>query len=350
MIKNLIISTDYLFDENFINILKNNSQFNYLIITRDREKGEYIINKLSKEGISADYIFRSTRNINIDFEAIIGNKEVDFYLATYNKKLIFYDENSYVEPKVKQYGFPYSINELDKLLKILSLNKEYFCSLDIEEYNLHLLSLLDARTRVSVGYSEDEKSMIKDFEDLIKRYKRIKNGRLLIYYILLAIRNLPLEKPDFIFYFPSSTIGDNLFMKFLVESLRNVFHLSIKEEELLKRSKTITPSKTLSYDERIDCYRHFNSIEINKQHNLEDKVVWILDDYSTNGTSFEVVRNLLKNKNVKKIIFISIGNFGKKYLVQEFNDFKLLKRVSFSTILNTRYMSTLDSLADILNS
>lgn len=46
---------------------------------------------------------------------------------------------------------------------------------------------------------------------------------------------------------------------------------------------------------------------------MKGKIVCILDDFTTYGTSCETARHLLESAGVEKIIFITLGKFGKEY-------------------------------------
>lgn len=101
---------------------------------------------------------------------------------------------------------------------------------------------------------------------------------------------------------------------------------------------------------------HFKSISYNNSYDqkLKNKNVWVLDDYCTNGTSFEVVRNFLKDKNLNSLTLISIGNFGKNYIKQEYeNIFKdkpsLKGKSEYEIIISEDYKNTIDDLTEIIN-
>lgn len=361
--KNIIISTDYFKNnysnkEEFIKILQqNNDKFLYFIVTKSSYTGVQIVKELRNNyNLNCEFLPRSSKfiNNNLEFEVILGNKDVDFYIATNNKKIIFYDEILEIEDKVLQYGFKFSIDILDKLLKIIDLDKSHYCGLISNNFVVKLFSLVNARYRVNSNYSMDEKLLIEDFEKFIKKNASVKNKELITYYIILAILKLDIIVPDLIFYFPSSKIEPNTFMDNLVKKLRNIFHLSVNTPELLKRSREITPSKNLSYDERISCQRHLDSILFDNSIDIEYKNILVLDDYCTNGTSFETVRNLiaLQNKLIGSLTFISIGNFGKDYIAQdcEIVDDKLKwNRHVLKYDYNLKYQETLDKLTQILN-
>ena len=46
--------------------------------------------------------------------------------------------------------------------------------------------------------------------------------------------------------------------------------------------------------------------------------VCIFDDYMTHGNSFNAVRNLLQQLGANKIIFVSLGNFGKPFQKKDY--------------------------------
>ena len=66
---------------------------------------------------------------------------------------------------------------------------------------------------------------------------------------------------------------------------------------------------------RLPCDRHFDTISLDPYYKgkLRDRTVCVLDDYSTNGTMFETIRNILIKENVKKIILVSLGKFYRTY-------------------------------------
>lgn len=57
--------------------------------------------------------------------------------------------------------------------------------------------------------------------------------------------------------------------------------------------------------------KHLKSIKVNEEYRgkLKGRVVCIIDDYLTQGNTFEALRNLLISCKVKKIICIAIGKF-----------------------------------------
>ena len=84
-------------------------------------------------------------------------------------------------------------------------------------------------------------------------------------------------------------------------------------EPLFIRHTVVPKSHYTSHDERmrIGSSKHLDSININPYYRgkLSGKTVCILDDYVTNGPSFEALRNLLLKAGVARVIFVAIGRF-----------------------------------------
>lgn len=52
---------------------------------------------------------------------------------------------------------------------------------------------------------------------------------------------------------------------------------------------------------------------------IKGKVICIIDDYITNGYSAEAAKHLLLSAGAKKVIFLSIGKFGSKYFLTNYD-------------------------------
>lgn len=362
MKRNIIISTDYFNPQKynhmgkFIEYLQENSDsFIFYIISKNMSCADSIVNWLKGMGISCNSLMRNTQNISkyLDYECVIGNKNVDFYLATASKKIIFYDENIEVENKVSNYGLSFNINDLGKILKIIncSTSNDLYADTMIDN-KTRLIALINAKSKY--GYRKREEM---EFISLLQRFLKKgdmtdkKTCYLFFIYLLLQLQKADLPVPNYIFYYPSSSGQDNFIMKEITEMLRNVFHLRIEQEELMKRSKPIVPSKNLEEKDRIKCDRHFQSISINYKYDLHDKNVWVLDDYFTNGTSFETTRNLLKNQELKSLSLIAIGAFGKAYKYQDYDtSYNIMDSYDIYINYSDEYRNVIDKLIDIINS
>lgn len=323
----IIISYDNFFNDNnelntdFINILLENGKNIYYIISKMVEKAENFAEALNfTYDVSCFKKYRRGDKNFPKFNFIIGNKDVDFFIATLNHKILFYDLNkSAIQEKVRRYGIGFDIAILKKIFKIAILSEKVYFRGKINS-NTEVFSLIDAQSKKT--HMEDERKMIDNFHSVLKNGDT-RNKYYIFLYILFAIQNLSLEKIDYIFYYPSSNINENPQLLELIKNLRNCFHLRIDKTELLKRVRNVIPSKMFSDNsKRIPCGRHLESIIINEEYTedlLKGKNFLIIDDYCTNGTSFETVKNLLNGIEYNKLYCLSIGKFrGQNYIVQDY--------------------------------
>ncbi|MEK7434184.1 MAG: phosphoribosyltransferase [Cyanobacteriota bacterium] len=63
---------------------------------------------------------------------------------------------------------------------------------------------------------------------------------------------------------------------------------------------------------KITFEEEFNSLVLKSQKQIKDKIVIVLDDFSTTGLSLEASRNLLVSAEAEKVILCSIGKFSKE--------------------------------------
>ena len=129
----------------------------------------------------------------------------------------------------------------------------------------------------------------------------------------MFLKNIDFSEYYHCFYYPTSRSngGKNELMEILCEEIRLIIsNTKLKQENLFFRHKEVEKSRYLGNSVRLSLNRHLNSINLIKEYRISDKNIIVLDDYSTNGTSYKVVRKLLKDKNVNKILFLTIGNFG----------------------------------------
>ena len=127
---------------------------------------------------------------------------------------------------------------------------------------------------------------------------------------------------------PSSSTGPNEVMEGLKEYVRYMMY-GRKPQPIFIRHTATTKSRfdgpvrqQMNY-----CQKHFQTIRVNDhmtyKGKLRGRVVCVLDDFLTNGNTFEALRNLLVACGVGKIIFLSIGKFQRFgescYTQKEFN-------------------------------
>lgn len=253
---------------------------------------------------------------------IIGTSDQDMYLASNNKIPLINPLWEHTTDGIKKYGMPInSIKKLQKYLTIYESSTTWFEKIEVDNKST-VFSLMSAKTMPSVSrYRTNELELVNGFHDLLKNGDNSKPYIDILYYYLSAIiaKQKDLRQITDWAIFPSSGLTLNSEMLKLKERLRYLMN-GKKNFPLLIRNTVVTKSHAMDYTARLHCDRHFNSINLSPdyQGKLNGRVVCLLDDYLTNGTSFETARNLLLHENVSHIYFIALGSFEKTYIKQDY--------------------------------
>lgn len=225
-----------------------------------------------------------------------------------------------VGDKVKKYGIDFTgIEDVIRAVNLLDVHYNNFFEYK-ESERFEIVSVLDGNT----GRRPDA---LRDlFQVNIKnRYgksQRILN--LIFYYILSETTHNPIfEEVNYWGNFPSSSGAPNQSMVFLKEMLRVTRGGSKGDDQILIRKKTTAKKHGTASEIRLmnKCSKDFDSIIINPKFKskLKDKVVCIVDDYTTNGYSSEAAKHLLLKVGVKKVLFLTVGKYGYWYWSTEYN-------------------------------
>lgn len=230
-----------------------------------------------------------------------------------------------VAPKVEYYGLPIqSFSELIECIKTYEIHESNYFELSTED-RFFVKSLNNAMYFYS---PEDEKRIKMIFERNLKSKDDSADRRVLLvllFHLMAELINNPeYEEIEYWGIFPSSKVGIETSMTFIKESIRKILGGNpqkrkgspVNDNEILIRtenmgSKRSTGDSRLSYKSSKD----FETLIVNPKlkEKLDGKVVCILDDYITNGYSAEAAKHLLLSAGARKVYFISIGKFGKKY-------------------------------------
>jgi hypothetical protein len=249
---------------------------------------------------------------------VIGAHEYDTYLATNNKILLLnplWKESPDIV--LDKYGLPIkNVSGLFTVLDIIKNQSSWYYSLEIDE-KTKVLSLTSANTYGN--HSKEETELVDGFKQALKHGGK-QYFKVLLYHFLSAIANNEefREVQDWA-VFPSSGIDLNQDMVEFKERARYLMR-GRRTDPLFIRHTATTKSHTMSKSIRLSCNRHFDTIKLNDVYKgkLRGRTICVLDDYLTHGTSFETARNLLLSQGVKKMIFVSLGRFGKEYNIQNY--------------------------------
>lgn len=356
MEKALLISLDVVIDldenniKKFFKMIKKLKKNNNTIffMSRDSKKLEHFKNQFEEHFVSyfdddfnsyADsYIFFYTRteikslieDVNENkFFVVIGNKDVDFYLAVNNKLLfLFPNWTKKFEDKAMKYGIPIpDVETLKNFIFTCNNQNAWFFELKLPDNSI-VLSLMDASYR-RYSKSASEREMVEHFEKVLKKGKIKNYYDILLYHFLSSISNNCFDIFDEIDYwciFPSSSTNLNPEMLEFKKHIRYMMNSKEKysgeENNLLIRHTNKYKSHDRDYQYRIEhgAIPNLQTIQINPEfkNKIAGKNICVLDDYLTHGNSFEAARNLLKKAGANKMVFVSLGKFkSPSYIYQE---------------------------------
>lgn len=300
--------------------LKNFENIEFYFITKNFEKR----NEIKKYGLIA--IERGSK-INkkaklLESVLFLGIKNQDFYTANNgNMFLVYlseYREKYPVETDISKYGSEFNVIEFFKILKLINETARPYLNTTLKGIdNFKLMSLINAKY-YSYGLSAEEKRIAIKFEELLKNNNQSNKKIFISFIIVMILKNIDVKKFDNCFYYPTSrgNGGKNELMEELCRQIRLLCKKpKLNQENLFYRNKNIEKSHNISdRNIRTKLGRHMESIMLIAPERIKDKNIIVLDDYMTNGTSSEVVRELLKDKNVNNILFLTIGHFGNPYM------------------------------------
>lgn len=242
----------------------------------------------------------------------IGSSDEDLHLAAQKKVLIINPGWSVKKDDLPaRYGITLeSPLQLLEAIKIIANQNKWYFELDIDE-NTKLLALTSANTH---NKDTTEVEILEGFQRLLKSGDRKYFNTLYFHLISGVMKNDLLREVGLWGTFPSSTGKINEEVEELKERCRYLTGLKMNEP-LFIRHTLVSKSHHTHHSVRLSegCTKHFNSIHLNPYYSkrIKGKVVCVIDDYTTNGISFETARNLLFSAGAKKVILLALGRFKK---------------------------------------
>ncbi|MEB6113339.1 hypothetical protein MXM64_09840 [Kurthia gibsonii] len=244
---------------------------------------------------------------------IVGSSNNDLFLATELKTLIINPGWSDIrEAMPARYGITLDTpQKLLEAIRIIDNQNSWYFNLFIDECS-KVISLTSANTYNS-DITVQEKEVVEGFSKLLKKGDRKYFNSLYFHLISGIMKDEHLKSVDIWGVFPTSTGNVNEEIEELKERCR---YLTGKKQKqpIFIRHTAVSKSHHTSYIERLNvgCAKHLDSIIINPHYTkkkLKGKKVCIIDDYLTNGISFETARNLLLAAGVEQVILLSLGRF-----------------------------------------
>lgn len=274
-----------------------------------------------------DFVMQHKHHNNLF--VFISGKDVDFHMAVHTRSLFIIPTWIPAEESALKYGVKVGTPvQLFKFISALNNHENWYARADIEP-NIIAMSLMDARSKIG-AITQNERDMIEHFEQLLKFGNSKNYYDILLYHFLAGMTNSRLFDDIELFgMIPSSDCTWNPYIFNFMHQTRMIKGKQIPRnltygENLLLRTNPKQKAH-LSYPSHLRAQmgatEEFKTICINpdfknkintlrKNGNLN---VCIFDDYMTHGNSFNAVRNLLKYLGANKIIFVSLGNFGRPF-------------------------------------
>ncbi|MCK8454652.1 phosphoribosyltransferase [Bacillus safensis] len=241
---------------------------------------------------------------------IVGSSDDDLYIAA-NKKILIINPGWSVkqDDKPNKYGVTMSSpKKLVKAIGIIENQNNWFFKLEVDEKTT-VLALTSANSK-NHDINSSEREVVEGFNRLLKRGSREYFNALYFHLISGVMKSSELRSVDLWGVFPSSGKIVNEEVEDLKDSCRYLTGRQINKPVLIRHT-TVEKSHHTPNHVRLDvgCVKHFDSIILNPDVKVKNKVVCLIDDYLTNGTSFETARNILLNAGARKVILMAIGRY-----------------------------------------
>lgn len=229
-----------------------------------------------------------------------------------------------VDTKVSSYGLPISnFQDIIDCYKAFDINKDNYFRFD-ENERFSVVSINNANTMGS-NRAMEEIRIKRIFETNLKADNESYNKKILLFLLFQLINKVlsdrMFDSVDFWGTFPSSRVGNTeTSASFLKEAVRVIVGgMPIKSRgivpEILIRHNDMQSKHTNNNRLSYKCNKDFETLILNPllRDKIRGKCVCIIDDYITNGYSAEAAKHILFQAGVEKVIFLSMGKFGKKY-------------------------------------
>ncbi|WP_343692627.1 phosphoribosyltransferase [Chitinophaga sp.] len=243
----------------------------------------------------------------------------------------------------KKYGIPIESSiALGNFFKTFTdFNGEWYYQVEVSE-KTKMYALTDANT---FNKSQSEIDINNFFKQCLKDGDATYRMPFMVYFLVSTYGIVKeFEKVDYWGIYPSSGTGPNMDLEYFKDKARQSYK-GISKEPIIIRHTPAVKRQGRPAAKRIEeaCDLQLLTVRLNPyyENKLKGKTVCIIDDFTTYGTSCETARNLLEKAGVAKLIFITLGKFGKEYHKYNYNivgdpfgDFKASK-LNHTTLTGT---------------
>ena len=270
----------------------------------------------------------------------VGSKNKDFELAVNTRSLFIVPTWLPLQDRTERYGIHVNtVKQLRKFIQTLNNQNVWFSRLKIDDVST-AYSLVDARFG-KYAETNEEKTMVENFQHLLKDHQSLNYQRILLYHFLAGITsNMDFDNIELFGMLPSSNCNVNEYVFDFMTQVR-----LLKGKQLPKRyTPDVPPASTnLLIRHSAKNQNHNGGRERQARINLGAKDefatlminpdykrriqklksegrfnVCVFDDYMTHGNSFNAVRNLLESLGANKIVFVSVGLFKSPFQKRDY--------------------------------
>ncbi|WP_426414471.1 phosphoribosyltransferase [Bacillus subtilis] len=326
MAKGIVITRLTVFDDNFnmyqgieeLFVNLNNDGHVIIVISHDQDSINTMKN-IFKETFDFEVRCKYRKVIkeyvneeNASNYILVGSSDEDLILAA-NKKILIINPGWSVkqDEKPARYGITLKRpSQLVEAIRIIDNQNRWYYKLIVDEKTT-VLALTSANT-MNRDVVKSEKEILEGFEKLLKSGDRRYFNTLYFHLISGVMKSKDLREVGLWGIFPSSSGQINNEVEELKERCRYLTGKRMNEP-LFIRHTSVNKSHHTEHNKRLQvgCVKHFESIILNPFYSkkVKGKVVCVIDDYVTNGTSFEAAKNLLLKAGASKVILVALGRF-----------------------------------------
>jgi|GEM_PF-6532998 len=284
---------------------------------------EYVplhVNRLQRAGTNLIEFIKKNLQCEISEIYILGCKKVDVLLAKNSKLLLLradYTNGLFESELIFEKGYGISIKDSNRLEQFLQkftrISQPWYFKCEVSDRTT-LYSLTNANT---FHRASEITELSGKFRECLKHGDDSYREEFLLYFLVstYAIIN-ELQGVDVWTVYPSSTGIPNPELEYFKDKARQSLSNSRKTDPLFIRTKPTSKRQSLTKELRLKngCDHELETLIVNPKYgNLTGKVICIIDDFTTYGTSCETARILLENAGVKKIVFLTLGKYGRDH-------------------------------------
>lgn len=243
---------------------------------------------------------------------LVGSSDEDLILAA-NKRILIINPGWSIkqDEKPARYGITLERpKQLFEAIRLIANQNRWYFKLEVDRYTT-VLALTSANT-MNRDVKTSEREVLDGFEGLLKAGDRRYFNTLYFHLISGVMKDSELRNVEIWGTFPTSSQSINEELEELKERCRFLTGRKMIQP-LFIRHTAVAKSHQTPFVTRISqgCQKHFDSIILNPYYSnrIKGKIVCVLDDYLTNGISFESARNLLLKAGAQKVILLALGRY-----------------------------------------